>query len=382
MINEEELLDFAGRCFLEGGRIGRWNGRQIRNAFQVARSLAYYEYAIYQERWARERAACAAAGKDDPPPLGPPILDVRHFDTMHRITLSFNNYRAAIQGATDQEMALELGYRDDIYSDPLIKGWQADYRAQRQSEAVAAGSVDGGSLEAEPVRAQRPRQQPGGDCDDQKSSTDNFVHASRSQHNLQHRGSFNAGHQARSRSNTGGIVTSPNAGQPPRYPTGVPVPSPRWGPIRDAGQVGEYPNNYLQTGSSPRGLSNYRLQPQYGNEGAPANMSSITPRGSPPGIGEGGVPLGHGGGSRDYGQQSQQDYYNSQAAGGAGGTSLSPFAARAGGGDGFAMHGGRHGSQSSGSWNSRGGGGGHGRDSISRSRGESLETDLAMDEGY
>ncbi|KAK0712617.1 hypothetical protein B0T26DRAFT_651864, partial [Lasiosphaeria miniovina] len=51
-VNENELVDFARYIYHEGGGQGgpgRWNGRQIRNAFQVARNLAYYDHSKEQE---------------------------------------------------------------------------------------------------------------------------------------------------------------------------------------------------------------------------------------------------------------------------------------------------------------------------------------------
>ncbi|KAK4225182.1 hypothetical protein QBC38DRAFT_270190 [Podospora fimiseda] len=369
VIKEDELLAFAAKRYNEPGdyyRVGRWNGRQIRNTFQVARSLAYYEYAQREAHWLREKAACAAAGKDDPPPLGAPILDVRHFETMYQITASFENYRVAIHGAADPDIALEMGYRDDNYSDPLTKNWQADYREQHHREAAVPTSTDGGSVDlGEPsARLQRPRDEP--------PVHDNFGQPSRAGHNLQHRHSFGSGQQPRKRSNSG-VMNSP----PPRYPSGgVPVPSPRYGPHRDSlPSIGrDYQSNYLATGSSPGGMSNYRLQPQYGTDGGPNNISSITPRGPSPGIGEGGVPLsgiGYSHGGRDY---SQQEHY-----GGPSGANMpfsqSPVHARPGGGSWISGRGG-------GSGGGEYGYGGVGRrDSISRPAVQP-ETDLDVDEGY
>ncbi|KAK4160417.1 hypothetical protein QBC43DRAFT_219845 [Cladorrhinum sp. PSN259] len=390
LINEDELLAFARQRFQEGNhsRVGRWNGRQIRNAFQVARSLAYYEYAQREERWLREKASCASAGKDELPPLGPPTLDVRHFETMHQITYSFESYRAAIHGATDQEIALEVGYRDDGYQDHLTKTWQADYRDQhhREAAAVAATSADGGSIDlGDPSgRVQRHRHRQSFADGEDLPVHDSYNPATRGGPTLQHRPSFGSGHHTRNRSNSG-LLTSPVSTQSSRYTgaagaAGIPVPSPRIGPHRDSitGSAGDYSGGLLQTGSSPRDMPSYRLYPHYGNDGA-GNISSITPRGPSPGIGEGGVPLSatghvHGGG-REYGpnQVSQRDYYGSHAAGG--GMSFSPSLIHTRGGGGGWI-GGRGG----------GGDGGYGgprRDSISRpGREVGPETDLDLDDGY
>lgn len=51
VIKEYEVIKFAKEHFnrthenhVPGSNFGRWNGRQIRNAFMIASSLAYYEY--------------------------------------------------------------------------------------------------------------------------------------------------------------------------------------------------------------------------------------------------------------------------------------------------------------------------------------------------
>ncbi|KAM7183495.1 hypothetical protein V8F33_013542 [Rhypophila sp. PSN 637] len=129
-INESELLDFAKFHYEEGlkqGKGGHWNGRQIRNAFQVARSLAYYEHGIREEELLRE----AAAGNRDSGVMlsGPPVLDVSHFRTMHDITASFEKYCNATRGGySDSETALENEYRHDRFRDPLTEALLNEYR--------------------------------------------------------------------------------------------------------------------------------------------------------------------------------------------------------------------------------------------------------------
>ncbi|KAK3312952.1 aaa family ATPase, partial [Apodospora peruviana] len=133
-IKKDDLLAFAKRRFVEGersGKRGHWNGRQIRNAFQVARSLAYYEHALHQEKLAERRSRQSVT--TTPPNGGPadlrdggvmlpaaPTLEVRHFETMHEITASFEKYCIAVRGGlTDAEFALENEYRYDGYQDLL-----------------------------------------------------------------------------------------------------------------------------------------------------------------------------------------------------------------------------------------------------------------------
>ncbi|KAH8892612.1 hypothetical protein GQ53DRAFT_685976, partial [Thozetella sp. PMI_491] len=125
-IHDKELLEFAKKIFEDSGQkrgIGRWNGRQIRNAFQVARSLAYYEHGMQEGQPFQSPLGADASGAPYPPgagstAIGPPVLDVRHFEMMHAITAQFEYYRATVHGgATDHELALDSEYRNDRYRD-------------------------------------------------------------------------------------------------------------------------------------------------------------------------------------------------------------------------------------------------------------------------
>lgn len=152
LINEDELIAFAKQRFQEAGSNrhgdGRWNGRQIRNAFQVACSLAYYEHGIREdERRARQQSAVNSTANVTGLVgaryglLGPPTLSVHHFEMMHKITASFENYRTAVHGGTtDTDLALEAEYRHDGYQDSLTKGMQAEYRDNHLRAAAAAAA--------------------------------------------------------------------------------------------------------------------------------------------------------------------------------------------------------------------------------------------------
>jgi hypothetical protein len=403
-INEKELVAFAKRRFLEGGSqkrgSGRWNGRQIRNAFQVARSLAYYEYGIHEEQLARRQSAVSTNATSPTEARdglsNTPTLDVRHFETMHEITASFDNYSTAIHGgATDSELALEAEYRNDGYRDNLTEDLQAEYRDDYFRAATAAGGDGAADVTdfntgdvavtanvAVAGRGQRPRQQYVAEGDDLPAA-ENF--AARP-----HRGSLGLQNRSGNYLYSAGAVSPSNIGfdpaqmhQQPR----IPAQSPRHGPMRDTGTGSlDLSGNYLPVGpsrtgypaqyygSSPRSsmsnapaASGYRQQPQYSNE---AGGMATTPRGTSPAIGEGGMPLA-GMGGRDY---AQQEIYSSS------GNSFSSISR-----DGLGMLGptGPHGSEG---WGPGAGGrgyanqyAGHGRDPLSRA-GQNLETDLSPDD--
>lgn len=94
-IEKKRIRRFAEGVFRaqeEKGTI--WNGRQIRNAFQVASSLAHYE-----------------ARRDE----APPALRVDHFRTIHAVTEDFEEYVQETIGKSRGEQAFERGDRHDDF---------------------------------------------------------------------------------------------------------------------------------------------------------------------------------------------------------------------------------------------------------------------------
>ncbi|KAI0421210.1 hypothetical protein F5X98DRAFT_294443 [Xylaria grammica] len=88
-IKESQILDFAGRHFEENARsTGCWNGRQIRNAFQIASSLAHHNYTIETEN-ARDLGQQAPAA---------PMLDRSLFEKVQMSTQSFDRHMMKTKG--------------------------------------------------------------------------------------------------------------------------------------------------------------------------------------------------------------------------------------------------------------------------------------------
>ncbi|OTA81160.1 hypothetical protein M434DRAFT_46497, partial [Hypoxylon sp. CO27-5] len=99
-INEHDILIFAQDHF-ERDEDGRWNGRQIRNAFQIASSMARYE-------WFREN--------DDTVNIEvPPILNAKYFERVASTTYEFNDYLKAARGKDNPELAHERSERADHF---------------------------------------------------------------------------------------------------------------------------------------------------------------------------------------------------------------------------------------------------------------------------
>ncbi|KAG8161865.1 hypothetical protein KVR01_008852 [Diaporthe batatas] len=110
IIEEGSILDFAREHFETFSYSGtvdcRWNGRQIRNAFQIAASLARYEHFDST----RDPAAAAddggRPGGDGSSPAGSGLrLLARHFKQVERATVEYDEFRKKMLGATDSELA-------------------------------------------------------------------------------------------------------------------------------------------------------------------------------------------------------------------------------------------------------------------------------------
>ncbi|KAB5583585.1 hypothetical protein GE09DRAFT_1079374 [Coniochaeta sp. 2T2.1] len=365
-INEQELLDFAAFLFNQSssrGRLaGRWNGRQIRNAFQVARSMAYYEHN-------RDR------------PSGPPSLAVRHFETMHEITATFDHYLTTVRGGTDAERALEEEYRNDIFHDHVTRRWQKEYHDEHHKKAGTAADTPqlGGddnphnpnvavttTVEVSDRLPQRPRMPHHlTDGDEPPVSPGNNLTP-----NQPHRDSI--GTAGRHRSDSYRSISGPHASSPPsrdmipdqRY---QPAPSPRPGmmPMRDSS---DFSGNYIPTAQPRAGIPSQN--DGYGNTGyqygsSPRNIGiPQVPRGVSPGINVYDDGMRGGG---DYGpvqnfrgpQGFGQQFYNNQ------GNAMPESRPRYG----------------SGGWSGGGGGGqGYGGQYTGQGRGQNADTDLSLDD--
>ncbi|KAI0183990.1 hypothetical protein EV127DRAFT_251766 [Xylaria flabelliformis] len=103
VIKEAEIIDFAGRHFEDNARsTGCWNGRQIRNAFQIASSLAYHNHTIQTE---------AARELGQQPPAAP-VLDRTLFEKVQMSTQSFERHMMDSKGF-DSELPLRSTFHQD-----------------------------------------------------------------------------------------------------------------------------------------------------------------------------------------------------------------------------------------------------------------------------
>ncbi len=102
-VDRSEIETFAKNHWKEGKR---WNGRQIRNAFQTAVALAEYEF---QEKCQK----CEQTG--DKPPFRPALED-RHFLAVAKTSAQFDDYLQSVMGGqTHEQKAQILEIRSDTY---------------------------------------------------------------------------------------------------------------------------------------------------------------------------------------------------------------------------------------------------------------------------
>lgn len=91
IIEKEDIIAFASEHYRNQEPHFRWNGRQIRNAFQIASSLAHYQHKLKPHRGLY---------------IGP-----SHFREVEEATKKFDRFRQETLGKTDDELASSSEYR-------------------------------------------------------------------------------------------------------------------------------------------------------------------------------------------------------------------------------------------------------------------------------
>ncbi|KAL7624943.1 hypothetical protein AAE478_004157 [Parahypoxylon ruwenzoriense] len=89
VIKNDDIIDFAGKHYEDNARSsGCWNGRQIRNAFQIASSLAHHNHSLAVE---------TARSRGQQPPAAP-VLDRSLFEKVQMSTQSFDRHMKESKG--------------------------------------------------------------------------------------------------------------------------------------------------------------------------------------------------------------------------------------------------------------------------------------------
>ncbi|KAI1126963.1 hypothetical protein F5Y10DRAFT_293311 [Nemania abortiva] len=127
-IRKDGICKFAGdhwdRHFSNDGE-GRWNGRQIRNAVQIAASLALYDRKIDTDQGAEDF---------------PPVLDERHFETVEHTMALFEDYMNKTRGGSAMDIAEHRSERYDRFQTPQ-RGLTRDQQYETPGNHRAGGYV-------------------------------------------------------------------------------------------------------------------------------------------------------------------------------------------------------------------------------------------------
>lgn len=107
-IKKDEIMRFAKSHFKKHtDSEGRWNGRQIRNAFTIAASLAYHDM--------RTDLKAMKEAENEEVHRIVPVLGKQQFETIDQLTSEFDQYMNETREANDEEMAFEMGIRKDNF---------------------------------------------------------------------------------------------------------------------------------------------------------------------------------------------------------------------------------------------------------------------------
>lgn len=210
-IDETDITSFASdhwRNHTDG--IGRWNGRQIRNAFLIASSLAHYEGDMGERPEGLQKQ-----------------LTSKHFKKVEETTRRYDEYRVACLGDTDSYLAHDRYERDDDWN-PHARGAPNAYMAAVQPQGPGYLPRTGSYPWQRPVQApvsmnpnSMQRQAPGG----WSSNVESRPPASGYQASMQpphgqppqQQFSQHSGHMP---------LTGPGGSNSPNYTTQGPYPSP------------------------------------------------------------------------------------------------------------------------------------------------------------
>lgn len=108
VIDEEDIKSYAEIHWIENQNgVGKWNGRQIRNAFQTASALALYEAHMKNAKQLRENPNTKVT---------PPQLKRKHFEKVAKATFQFGEYMRDTIGKDDAEASHLRGDRTDGFS--------------------------------------------------------------------------------------------------------------------------------------------------------------------------------------------------------------------------------------------------------------------------
>ena len=116
-INDDGILDFAMKHYDKTEKTGKWNGRQIRNAFQTAIALAEWE---------------AKGNNADGSTPQPVKLTKSHFKKVAKASRGFNKYLRETHGKYEEERAQDNSER--------AANWQLEASSKRKKSGKSKSS--------------------------------------------------------------------------------------------------------------------------------------------------------------------------------------------------------------------------------------------------
>lgn len=136
IIEDDDILNFAEEHFQNPqDSTGRWNGRQIRNAFQIASGLAYYHFATQHQ-------ANNSPQQDGDVPAAP-VLGSNLFRKVQHATQNFDKYMRETRGYTDADLSFLLGERSDHMRNDRFPPASAPSTQQNVPEVFGAPPAPG-----------------------------------------------------------------------------------------------------------------------------------------------------------------------------------------------------------------------------------------------
>ncbi|KAK3955237.1 hypothetical protein QBC32DRAFT_205952 [Pseudoneurospora amorphoporcata] len=140
-IDEDSILRFAERHCDNGlPDGGRWNGRQIKNAFQIAASMAHYTARVTDsELQLQSRKDGSDESKSN---ATVPVLDDTHFMKVAKATHDFDQYITQARGFNDAKWAKMGSLRNDEFQPGVAPG----HFPARNSPAPHPTHVSGGAV--------------------------------------------------------------------------------------------------------------------------------------------------------------------------------------------------------------------------------------------
>ncbi|KAI0534803.1 hypothetical protein GGR58DRAFT_44002 [Xylaria digitata] len=140
VIKDNKIMEFAKTHWETTPRHARWNGRQIRNAFQIASSMARYD---------------TGKGYLTDEKSEQPVLDGSHFQRVAATIRAFDTYFELATGETDEQAAFLEKSRDDRLQSEDLASYMGPYETSSGTRKPSRATK---AREAEP---ERPRKQKG-----------------------------------------------------------------------------------------------------------------------------------------------------------------------------------------------------------------------------